>query len=111
MPALDAILADSINMEERGKGYAFSDSIAAIPSIIAPIIIGIIADRLKRLSRSTHSPDGGEVVGSRINLVEEGEGCDLPHAGSMGVNIPIPSAIFISSGHITSSGREIQEKN
>jgi MFS family permease len=45
MPALDAILADSIKMEERGKGYAFSDSIAAIPSIIAPIIIGIIADR------------------------------------------------------------------
>jgi MFS family permease len=45
MPALDAILADSIKVTERGKGYAFSDTVSTIPSIIAPTLIGIIAER------------------------------------------------------------------
>lgn len=45
MPALDAVLADSTSTGKRGREYAFSDAISTVPSIFAPVLIGLLADR------------------------------------------------------------------
>jgi MFS family permease len=41
-PALDAILADSVPKEKRGMGYAAVNVIPNIPTIIAPLIAGLL---------------------------------------------------------------------
>jgi len=43
-PALDAILADSIPSEKRGMGYAAVNVIPNIPTIVAPVIAGILVE-------------------------------------------------------------------
>jgi len=45
MPALDAILADSTSASRTGRDYALSDTIAIMPSIISPLIIGFLANQ------------------------------------------------------------------
>lgn len=43
-PALDAILADSVPPEKRGMGYAAVNVIPNIPTIVAPVIAGILVE-------------------------------------------------------------------
>ena len=43
-PALDAILADSIPPEKRGMGYAATNVVPNIPTIIAPAIAGFLVE-------------------------------------------------------------------
>ncbi len=49
-PAVEAIKADSVKPEERGRGYAMMSTLPQIPAMIAPAIGGIIiADRASDL--------------------------------------------------------------
>jgi MFS family permease len=43
-PALDAILADSVPSEKRGMGYAAVNVIPNIPTIVAPLIAGVLVE-------------------------------------------------------------------
>ncbi len=43
-PALDAILADSIPPEKRGMGYAATNVVPNIPTIIAPALAGFLVE-------------------------------------------------------------------
>lgn len=43
-PALDAILADSIPPEKRGMGYAATNVVPNIPTIIAPVTAGFLVE-------------------------------------------------------------------
>lgn len=49
-PAFSAILADSLNPEERGKGYGFWSSIPDIPAIISPTIGGLLIANMGRIN-------------------------------------------------------------
>jgi len=43
-PALDAILADSIPPEKRGMGYAATNVVPNIPTIVAPVTAGFLVE-------------------------------------------------------------------